>query len=254
MHANTTDAIALSAWQTTKTYWKPFIAFPTAVLAGIGILEVLLAAYARGGNPGLFVIFLILLLAQIVFAITFSTALTGWISQVHQGKKEVNIEEGLRYGLTRFWGVLGTGLLTSIKVLLWSLLLILPGIYKGLLYSQSIKITQLEKISGGDANRLSERLVKDAGLLRTLGNMVAMQFISTLILYVYLLVVLLIVVVLRMGSAPISGFVGGVLTILGFAVMTAFLFVFFCTQYLVFREENKSSFSSLAKSLESVRK
>jgi len=204
-----------------------------------------------------------MMLGLCVFFVSFGTAVSKWTESIYSGKKTINLKEGLRYGLSRFWGVIGTHILTTIKMFLWMLLLIIPGYYKAITYSFSTKISALEKISGGDANRLSEMLVKRSGFLRTLGNMMAISIILVIIIYIYMAISFLIGVSLgAMGDLganimesiamtivgiTISGLVG-----LGFLTMGVFMHVFKTYEYLIYKEENETEFAKMAKILKKV--
>lgn len=251
MQQNSTDFIAGLAWQSTKTYWKEWIAFPAAVSAvGVGLMAIILMNGAT--IPAAAFLVIVLYLALLVFWMVFSTAVAKGCSDVYAGKKELTLKEDLSYGLSRFWGMLGTGLLTGLKIFLWTLLLILPGVYKGIMYSQSIKISQLEKVSGGDANRMSQSLISSAGVLRTLGNYMAIGVVSTIAFYIYLMAALLVAVLLSQASEELATVIAGLLYAAGTAVFGLFVLLFGNFQYMVYKSENKDALAKLAKTLKSM--
>ena len=159
--------------------------------------------------------------------------------------------------------MIGTGLLTGIKLFLWMLLLIVPGLYKALTYSQSVHISQYEKISGGDANRLSQTLVKEAGILRTLGNymvLVFLMYLSFIILYL-LILVWFIPTSFTISQDPshtlplvpvIAGFLAVLAAVVWYSLVMIFMMCFGNFQYLIFREENKVAFQKAVKELKSI--
>lgn len=250
MQQNTADSIAKSAWETTKTYWKEFIAFPIAVSIGLFLVMGLLTQV----NSGVMVILqFLLMISFIVFIVTFSTAVTKWCSEIYNGKKEIDIEDGLRYGLSRFWGVLGTSLLTTIKVTLWTYLLIIPGYYKGVMYMKSVKVSQLEKISGGDANRISQHLVRSSGFMRTMGNFMSVAIVAILFFLIYAGLSIGVGFGFTLVSEPLGFFIMVVLVVVGEMALLTFMNVFQTYEYLIYREENKASLTPFIKALSSMK-
>ena len=250
MQQNTTDYIARLAFNTTKTYWKEFMGLPAAVSIVFIVATILINRI--GINGPVVALFVVMNIAFLVFTISFGTATVKWCEEIFNGKKEFSIEAGLRYGLSRFWGVVGTGLLTALKVFLWTLLLVLPGCYKGLLYSQSIKVSQLEGISLGDANRISQMLVSKSGILRTLGNMMAIGITTTLSLYLLLILALGIAALTSLINTTLGGIVMGILFAALMVAMMTFMKVFHSYQYLLYREENKADLANLTKVLKQI--
>lgn len=250
MQQNTTDFIAQAAWDVTKTRWKELMALPLAVVAGIMIVMGLLLQTGAGAAMA---VAIVLYIALMVFFVAFSTAVAKWCSDLYSGAKELDIEGGLKYGLSRFWGVIGTSILTAIKIVLWALLLIIPGYYKGIMYSKSIKVSQLEKISGGDANRISQKMVSSSGFMRTLGNMMAVGVVSTVIFYVYAALALLVGGLFSMASEVLGIVVMGLLFSAGMVVLATFMMVYNSYEYLIYRDENKVELTALMKTLASMK-
>lgn len=250
MQQNTTDFIAKAAWDTTKSRWKEFMILPVIVVA---VSFAVMGFLFNTGSGAAAVVAGLLYIALMVFMVTFSTAITKWCSDLYSGAKEIDIEGGLRYGLSRFWGVVGTGLLTALKVMLWMLLLVIPGYYKGLMYSKSIKISQLEKISGGDANRISQKMVSEAGPLRTLGNMTAVGLVATLVFYIYFALVLLVGAILIMVHEGLGSVIAGALGAVGMVTFMTFMLVYNSYEYLIFRDETKTAVDPVRKALSSMK-
>jgi len=251
MQQNTTDYIAKLAYTTTKDHWKKLVGLPVTVTAGAFAILGLLDKIGENTAPIISLMALIGL-GLFVFMICFGTAVTKWTETIYKGKKTIDIEEGLRYGLTRFWGVIGTWLLTMLKTFLWALLLLIPGYYKGITYSFSIKISQLEKISGGNANRLSQMLVKNSGFLRTLGNIASIGIIIGLFFYIYLLASLLLGGVFTSANESIGIILMTILFSIGTAVSAVFMMIFKNYEYLLYKEENKTEFAEMLKKLKKV--
>ncbi len=267
MQKNTTDYIAKLSWDALRDHWKAFVLIPLVPLAlmiGIGGGASLGASMFGFGKSleAMFAIIQLVYLATVLFFLVYSTAAAQWCSTLFSGGKELDIKGGLRYGLSRLGGVLGTSILTGLKCMLWFMLLILPGLYKGLTYSQSIHISQLEKISGGDANRLSKVLIREAGILRTLGNymaLFALFYCGFIVFYVAAFAVFMPVVLTsaQNGSPEEAGFgiallFIGILFFAFYAGMMAFMMCFGNFQYLVYRDENKVAFQKAIKNLKSI--
>lgn len=250
MQQNTTDFIAKTAWDVTKTRWKELMGLPLAVVA---VTLVVMGLLVKTGAGAALAVAFVLYVAMMVFFVAFSTAVAKWCSDLYAGAKELDIEGGLKYGLSRFWGVLGTSLLTGIKVVLWSLLLLIPGYYKGIMYSKSIKVSQLEKISGGDANRISQKMVSSSGFMRTLGNMMAVGVVATVIFYVYAALALIVGGVFGMASEILGMVIVALLCSAGMVVLATFIMVYNAYEYLIYRDENKTELNALMKTLASMK-
>lgn len=250
MQQNTTDFIAQTAWEVTKTRWKELMALPLAVVV---VTFLVMGLLMSTGSIAALVVSLLLYLGLGVFSVAFSTALTKWCSDLYAGAKELDIEGGLKYGLSRFWGVIGTGLLTGIKVILWCLLLVIPGYYKAVMYSKSIKVSQLEKISGGDANRISQKMVSSSGFMRTLGNMMAVGVVSTICFYIYLVLAFVVAALLGYVHEMIGMVIAGALVGAGVVALGTFMQVYSAYEYLIYRDENKAELTTLMKTLSSMK-
>lgn len=251
MQQNTTDLIAKTAWDATKTYWKEFMLLPFSFGILVGLIELLIINQISMGIGG-FLLVILLWIATLVFGLTFSTAILKWCNEIFSGKKSLDVKGGLQYGLSRFWGVLGTLLITGLKIFLWSLLLILPGLYKAVMYSQSIKISQLEQKSGSKANRMSTALIKEAGFLRTIGNLAAIKTVTLIIMYLLMLAIMGLIFLF----ATVLQFPYMLVTVTGSVVLGAimlfaitFMFVFSNFQYLYYRDETKPMLTKMAKTL-----
>ena len=254
MSQNTTDLIAKLAWKTTRERWREFMVLPAVVtIIVFGAVGALFYYIPLQGIPAVSISLIVLYLAYIAFCIVFYNALAKWCADLYAGKKVIDIEDGFRYGLSRFWGVLGTGLLTMLKILLWSLLLLLPGIYKGVMYFHSIQVSQLEKISGGDANRMSQKMISKSGFLRTIGNLMAIYFVGMILFYIYFgLTFAVSAGFIAAGSEILSGLISVALFGAGAVFLKVYLLVFFNYQYLIYRDENKAALAILAKGLKKM--
>ncbi len=149
--------------------------------------------------------------------------------------------------------MIGTALLTGIKVVLWCFLLIIPGYYKAIMYSKSVKVSQLEKISGGDANRISQKMVSSSGFMRTLGNMMAVGVVASVLFYVYAALALVVAAIFGMAHEMLGLIVGAVLAGAGMVVLVTFTMVYNAYEYLIYRDENKAELAVLIKTLASMK-
>ncbi|MBU0981078.1 hypothetical protein KKC94_00115 [Patescibacteria group bacterium] len=241
MQQNSTDLIAKSAWDATLKYWKEFIVLPFIVTVILCLIQFLVVMQMGENSKTTLAVSILITLTLTVFGIAFATAVLKWCADIFSGKKEIDVAEGIKYGLSRFWGVVGTSLLTTIKIFLWALLLILPGLYKAVQYSQSVKISQLEKLSGNKANLISQKLIMSVGFLRTLGNIMAIQTVVMVAIYVFIALIYLVGFLLIFIVPPTP-----VIIVLGIIVIGAslfagtFLYVFTNFQYLYYRDEQKT--------------
>jgi hypothetical protein len=267
MQKNSTDYIALLSWEAVTTQWKAFLGMlvlPWAILIVLGVILGL--TKASTGFMGSFQDWIAFIqlgyLACILYFLVYGGATSKWCESLFAGQKNLSIKEGMRYGLSRLGGSLGTTLLTLVKCFLWLLLFFLPGIYKMFMYSMSIQISHLEKISGGDANRLSQKLIKEAGPLRTVGNYSALAFLFYLVFVgLYIIGLLSIPAFAMMNQSeesiavavPIIGIILSVLFVVVMLGVTVFAVCFRNFQYLVYREENKAYFQKAIKELQSIK-
>lgn len=244
-HAST-DEIALAAYNASKKYWKEFILLPLVVTIVVSLLIGVIITFSPS-TIGTRSITLVLMIGLWIFWIAFFGAHVKWCEDIHKGKKSIDIQEGLKYGLSRFWGILGTAFLTMIKIMLWMILLILPGFYKGLMYSKSIHVSILDKISGGDANRISEAIIKKAGPIRSFSNLMGIGFLSSIAVYIVMALALLIGGIFGLVNDLAGGFMIILLYGAGVSFVTTVTYTYFHFEYLYFRDEAKSELSKLKK-------
>lgn len=270
MQKNSTDDIALRAWNATRTHIPQFILFPILVTLVFGGLMGVNVSFGSQSTSALYpLISLGLGLGYFVFAISFWTALAKWSSELHSGAKQIHIGDGLRYGVSRFWGVLGTSLLTLIKVFFWSILLILPGVYKGMQYMHSTQVSQLDQISGGDANKLSKAVVMNAGILRAFSNLMGVYNLVYILSFFILFIPFMFIgagvqaslitvntfspeLLLNpeIGALTLLGLVLGTLAALAvFPLSITFFMVFINFHYIMLRDEQKIAFQAAKKAL-----
>jgi|GEM_PF-2252736 len=247
-HASTDDIVKM-AYESCKTHWKEFIGFPILISLLFGLMfgAVFYLVFAISHLTIGLLPFLYLLM--IVFWITYLGAQVKWCEEIYKGRKNIDLQKGLSYGLSRFWGTLGTYLLTGIKILLWMLLLILPGYYKALMYSKSVHVSILEKKSGGDANRISEAIVKKAGPIRTLSNLFGVGILGEIILALVWLASLILSGVLSYMNDSLGIIISGIIMTISIAFILSLIFVYFHFEYLYFRDEAKKEVNKLKKAL-----
>ena len=247
-HAST-DEIVQAAWNASKTYWKEFVLLPIIVSVAFFLLLGLLSATILSYSSGFSGIVLLLAIAAGIFAVSYYGAQVKWCEEIHNGAKTIDIQDGLKFGLSRFWGLVGTALLTGIKTFLWMLLLILPGYYKGIMYSKSTRVSILDGISGGDANRISEAIVKKAGPIRTFSNLMGVTTLGVVAMYLLIALALLFAGFFGVMNEYAGLIVGGVLGGGAYAFAITVITVYFHFEYLYYRDEAKAEVAALKKVL-----
>ncbi len=205
MQSISTDAIALKAFQSVKNHWKEFIALPVAMGLLWALASVLLMTFipASFRGVGILVTFL-LFIGEIVFGLTYAAAQSIWCEEIFNGATQLNMEEAFQKGLRRVLGTLGTQIFLFIKIVLWSCLFLLPGIYKSYQYLLAKKVAHIEGVYGSAAHHRSRELVMSQGWLQTFGSMSAIGAVAVLGLYVFMAL-----------SAVALGIVGSILGIKG---------------------------------------
>jgi len=252
---NSTDLIAKMAWDTLKTQWEAFFLLPLLVMVGVNALNYF--SLDLLGQQKTILISILMIIAEVVFFGAFGTAMAKWCSELYSGKKEIDIASGLRFGLSRFFPLIWTWIVSFFKLCLWGMLFVLPGYYHVITYSQSFKITQLEGLSGGSTNRLSQLLVEESGFLRTLGNYSALLILNYLLFIPLILMGALTTILLTLITSPEQlevlaqnmVFPFTVIISIGITAVTALTGTFGSYQYLIYRDENKKVFDAAKKAL-----
>ena len=114
-----------AAWAQLKGNWKPVVLFTLVYNLVVGVAQLI-------GSTSDYVSILISLFLLIPLAYGFNIAFLGF----KRTGEAVKIEQ-LFDGFKDYGRVVLTGLLSTIYILLWTLLLIIPGIIKSLSYSQT---------------------------------------------------------------------------------------------------------------------
>ena len=114
-----------AAWAQLKGNWKPVVLFTLVYNLVVGVAQLI-------GSTSDYVSILISLFVLIPLAYGFNIAFLGF----KRTGEAVKIEQ-LFDGFKDYGRVVLTGLLSTIYILLWTLLLIIPGIIKSLSYSQT---------------------------------------------------------------------------------------------------------------------
>ena len=117
-----------AAWAQLKGNWKPVVLFTLVYNLVTGVAQLI-------GSTSDYVSILISLFLLIPLAYGFNIAFLGF----KRTGEAVKIEQ-LFDGFKDYGRVVLTGLLSTIYILLWSLLFIIPGIIKSLSYSQTFTI------------------------------------------------------------------------------------------------------------------
>lgn len=156
--------ISISYWwknlgKFIEIYWEG-IKYSLIPLAVVLLLAVLIASLDESRLTMYFLVAnVILLIAAFLFIFYFMTraqiATFLYIKKDYQGKPK----ELFKDSKDLFWPYLGVSILTAVLILLWSLLLIIPGIIFAVFYSLSIYVFFSENKKGMDAIKRSKQLV-----------------------------------------------------------------------------------------------
>ncbi len=174
-----------ATWKDFITHWVVFIAIPTLWMLGFcGLIyeaNVRINEHYKSYEDIAVVGAALLLIAAIVIVwsllwVYYGGAVAYWGKELHQGKTRLQFSEGIKSATTHLPANLWTGLLKQIKIFLWSMLFVFPGIYKSITYSKALSISQLENVHGAKAHHLSELLVNPTELGRVALNKYATAF------------------------------------------------------------------------------
>ncbi|MFT7183895.1 MAG: hypothetical protein ACI9QC_000220 [Oceanicoccus sp.] len=248
----TTDEIVKAAWNASKKHWKEFILLPLLTsIAFLLLIAVPLGLFEKYGAPSYLIalLFSLGLIAAGVFMAAYFAAQAKWCEEIHKGAKSIDVQEGLKFGLSRFWGLIGTLLITGVKIILWMMLLVLPGYYKALMYSKSIYVSVLDGVSGGDANRISEAIVNKAGPIRAFSNKIGVTMLGMLAMYLLLIFSTLFAFFFGLVH-EVAGVIA--LVVIGgasYAFSMTVMMLYFHFEYLYFRDEAKAEVAKLKKAL-----
>ena len=138
-----------AAWAQLKGNWKPVVLFTLVYNLVTGVAQLI-------GSTSDYVSILISLFLLIPLAYGFNIAFLGF----KRTGEAVKIEQ-LFDGFKDYGRVVLTGLLSTIYILLWSLLFIIPGIIKSLSYSQTFYILKdYPELKNNAAIELSMAMMK----------------------------------------------------------------------------------------------
>lgn len=104
------------------------------------------------------IIFGLLAFAAVIFMIYYTVRSQIGLYFILKDPK-ISFKENFKNTRTHFWKFFGLSLLVGVLVLLWSLLLIIPGIIFGVFYGFAIYILVFENIGGMAAIKKSQQLV-----------------------------------------------------------------------------------------------
>jgi len=150
-------------------FW-PMVQMAALPYLGIAAMFLLIALgdllYVLLGNLGIIgtvtaILLMVLLMIAVVIAFLFSyVAQVAMMYFVWDKEKNISIIQALRRAKSVAWGLFLLSLMVGIFVLLWSLLLIIPGIIMSVYYSLATWVLIVEKRSGLSAIRRSQELVR----------------------------------------------------------------------------------------------
>jgi len=167
--------ILTHALEIYRLHWKNLIALVAIIVVPLTLLEVILTdqltdavEVSRNVNGDLVVdgsltgLWLGLLGAFVLSILTF-TILTGAITRAAAMTflgHDLDIAEGYRFGLARFWSIVLVGLLCALVVMGGLILFVIPGIYFGFRLALSEQVLVIEGHRGRAALSRSWNLVK----------------------------------------------------------------------------------------------
>ncbi len=159
---NQPSVLLKQAWEIYKVNYKKLIEvslFP--LLAAIPIMVLLLVfKVLNPTNTAIIVLFGVLGAAAVVFFIYLAvSAQAGFLQMIKN--LNLGVMEAINEGRKLFWSYFGLSLLIMVLVLLWAILLIIPGIIFGVYYSFGIYVLVFEGLTGMAAIRRSKQLVKN---------------------------------------------------------------------------------------------
>ncbi len=247
MQSISTDAIALKSFQSIKNHWKEFVALPVAMGLLWALASVLLVTFIPASFKGVgILVTLLLFIGQIIFGLTYAAAQSIWCEEIFNGATQLNMEEGFQKGLRRVLGTLGTQIFLGIKIILWSFLFLLPGIYKAYQYILSTKVAHIEGVYGSAAHHRSRDLVMSQGWLQTFGSMSAIGTVAVLGFYTLVasgaLVLGIAGGILGVHGGVAAMVLGGLMLVLGACIIIAlmvFMSNFTTFMFLTYREASK---------------
>ncbi|MEO5499258.1 MAG: hypothetical protein ABIR46_02045 [Candidatus Saccharimonadales bacterium] len=130
----------------------------------------------------------VIILTVVAFATVVTVALKGIsdVTAAHLARGEsTGVTDALREVFSNFWGYLWVILITNVKIFLWTLLLIIPGIIMAIRYSLSGVVYFDKKLKGNESVKESSRLTKGAWLTtfasQNLLNILTLGFITPLL-------------------------------------------------------------------------
>lgn len=148
-----------------------FMLIPMAATFAFGILAVLFVGGAVGvnklsnssavtsGTVGFSIVFFII--AVIILILINLTAMAGMFITFRDSEESLTIKEIINRAKKNIGGYLWISILTGILVMLWALLLIIPGIIFGIYYTLSVWVFFKEGKKGMAAIKRSHDLIKN---------------------------------------------------------------------------------------------
>lgn len=131
---------------------------PIGIIAAIGFLLFLFNGLDQ--LKGILIVILSLLgLVALALLIGFSLVVQAASMSVVRDENVYGVKEALKKGYVIFGGLFWVSLLTTIMILLWGLLFIIPGIIMAVFYSVSTWVYLCENVKGYAALKRSKELV-----------------------------------------------------------------------------------------------
>lgn len=148
-------------WAVIKMLLAPWLALiPVGIIAFLGALVYFFVNNDNIAN-GLYLVLVVLGVAAILFFIVvmYIARIAANIIVQHNNPK-LTFKEAFMMAKAKAWTFLGTSLLATLFIFLWTLLLVIPGIIMGIYYAFVTWMVLEENLSGSQALKRSKSLVK----------------------------------------------------------------------------------------------
>ncbi len=134
----------------------------------------------------LFIVVIVVVVVAFATVITVAFKGVSDVAAAHLARgKSIGVTDALKEVFRNFWGYLWVIVITNVKIFLWTLLFIIPGIIMAIRYSLSGVVYFDKKLKGNESIKESSRLTKGAWLTtfasQNLLNILTLGFITPLL-------------------------------------------------------------------------
>lgn len=205
------------------------------------IVVLVLAISGQAGDAGTFnvsrfLLSLVFLVVTIGISLLYQVAVVKTVESVDK-KQPLEPLALYKTALADMGGYLVVALWVMVKVLLWSLLLVIPGVIFGILYSFATFAFLLDRKKGIEALQFSRGIIR-ANVWRFIGNSLAVGLITGSIYFVIKIILALIFGVPAQSNPTLLSLTGQGLGNIFNAVIGVYVFIFY---YLLYGEFKKTA-------------